>query len=387
MTRVARFPDGFNALSGDAQSLTLALTDVTAGNSLSIDYRGSQFKQVVDTYGNPNSVVCGAGLCGGFAGALGQAWSATDGFYGANADMLLMADNVGEDLVATDMKYANPSELGGAWGVLFHVRWTKRNYVQLPGTSGRVGVGANGFANAVDWTTTIATAQNATITPKLLPPSNIRVNGASFFDGGPELGNTATVTWDNPNPPGSLQPAFYTIGVIELVVDADNLSRGIRRATIHTTDTSFTFPPDLILHAGHSYVFVLTSQASTSADPSAVEALATAPFKSSIDIATATVSSGLFSQFESLPIAQRIQGHLETPLDTTANATQVFWTEHGEPPWFVPANRNAGNIWAANLDGTNAHVIAANQDLPSRIALIDSTLYWINDGDGEAPRS
>jgi hypothetical protein len=374
MTRVAQFPTTFSAVSGDDQALALSLTDVSLGNTLSIHYLGSQFKQVLDQYGNPNSVTMCGGICGGFAGALAQGYSVNDGFYSANADMLLMYDDVGQDLDATNMRYANPTALGGDWGVLFHVRWTRRNFIQLPGTSGRAGVGVNGFGDGLDWTTSIETAQNATIGPKLLPVANVRVNGGGFFEGGPALGNTATITWDNPNPPGSLQPQFYTIGVIELVVDADNLSRGIRRATINTTDTSFTFPPDLILHAGRSYVISVTAQASTSTDPSAVEALATAPFKSTIDIATATVSSGLFSSFQSLPIAQRIKGQLLTPLDTAANATQVFWTERGEPPWVPPTNRNAGNIWAADLDGTNAHVIASAQDLPSRIAVDGTTV-------------
>ena len=383
MTRVAQFPSTFDVLDGSAQTVSLTMQDVTAGNSLSIDYRGSQFKQVLDTYGNPNSVVCGAGLCGGFAGALAQAYSATDGFYGANADMLLMSDNIGEDLVATNMKYADPTALGGQWGVLFHVRWTKRTIHQLAGTVGRVGVGANGFPDGVDWTTTMDKAQGAVITPKLLPPSNVRINGKSFFAGGEDLGGTATVTWDNPNPPGSLQPAFYSIGVTELTVDGANRTRGIRRAVISTTDTTFTFPPNQILLPGHVYVMSLTAQASTSTDPSAVEALATAPFKSAVDIASATVSSGMLGAAEELPVAQRIKGALQFPSDTVANATQVFWTERGEPGWFTPTNRNAGNIWAANLDGTNAHVIVANQDLPSRIALVDTTLYWINDGDGE----
>lgn len=378
MTRVAQFPSTFTALDGSAQSLSLTLQDVSAANTLSLDFRGSQYKQALDTYGNPNSTVCTNGTCGAFIGALAQGFGTTDGFYGANADMLLLYDTSGNDILATNMKYADPTALGGQWGVLFFASWTKKTILQLPGTSGRVGVGAGGFADSVTWTTSIASGQAAPVTLKLLPPSNIRVNGASFFAGGGDLGGTATLTWDNPNPVGSLQPAFYTIRVAELSVDAQNKSNGVRIANINTPDTSFTFPPGQILQAGHAYVFSITATASTSSDPSAVAALATAPLKSSIDLAAATVSSGLFGDVQGLGTAQRIIGQQNFPFGTAADDSHVYWAERGEATWEDPTNRNAGNIWAANLDGTNPHVIADNQDLPFDVEVIGSTLYWTN---------
>lgn len=392
MKRVAQFPPSFDAFAGDAQAVTLTLGDVSLGNTLSVDYRGSQFKQVLEQYGNPahfatDDPVCGAGLCGGFVGALAQAYTANDGFYAGNADLLLMYDTSGQDIVSGPMAYADPDALGGRWGVLYDVRWSQRTYQQLPDTSGRAGVGSLGFVDGLEWTTTKAALEAGAIVPKILPPANVTVNGGNFFAGGPDLGGGATISWENVNPPPAPQPVFYRIGVVELWVDALNRSHGTRVATIDTPNTSFTFPtfadPEKqILQPGHAYVFSVTAVTSTSGVTTDVERLASSPFKSTIEMATATVSSGIFGDVHGVPQAQVIQGGQSYPLGTAATADALFWTERIDAPWELPLSRNSGNIWMANLDGSNPHILASGQDEPSAIAVSGSTLYWINDGDG-----
>lgn len=393
MKRVAQFPPTFDALSGDAQALTLTLGDVSLGNTLSVDYYGNQFRHVLELYGNPahfapDDPSCPTGLCGGFVGALAQAYTANDGFYTANADLLLMYDVSGQHIVSGPMAYADTTALGGTWGVLYDVRWSQRTYQQLPDTSGRAGVGFFGFVDGMEWTTTKEALEAGPITPKVLPPANVTVNAGSFFAGGPDLGGSATISWENANPPPPApQPVFYTIGVIELSVDAFNLSRGTRIATINTPNTSFTFPTfadpsKQILQPGHAYVFTVTAVTSTSGATKDLERLASSPFKSTIEMATATVSSGIFGDVHGTPLAQTIQAGQSYPAATAASASAVFWTERIDAPWDPQVSRNSGNIWTANLDGSNPHVIASGQDEPSAIAVSGSTLYWINEGDG-----
>ncbi|HEX6587431.1 MAG TPA: hypothetical protein VF039_00300, partial [Longimicrobiales bacterium] len=241
---------------------------------------------------------------------------------------------------------------------------------------------------ALEWTTTKAALEAGAIVPKVLPPANITVNGGSFFAGGPDLGGGATISWENVNPPPPApQPVFYRIVVVELWVDAFNRSHGTRVATIDTPNTSFTFPTfadpaKQILQPGHAYVFSVTAVTSTSGVTTDVERLASSPFKSAIEIATATVSSGIFGDVHGMPLAQTIQAGQSYPAATAANASAVFWTERIDAPWDPQVSRNSGNIWTANLDGSNPHVIASGQDEPSAIAVSGSTLYWINEGDG-----
>jgi hypothetical protein len=72
------------------------------------------------------------------------------------------------------------------------------------------------------------------------------------------------------------------------------------------------------------------------------------------------VTSGLFGDAHGIGLAQPITRGLNYPFGTAANDTQVFWTERGEATWENPTNRNAGNIWAANLDGSNAKRITSD---------------------------
>jgi hypothetical protein len=384
MQRVAQFPSTFTATSNQTQALTLSMVDMSASATLSVDYRGSQLKAVLDQYGNPGHVgpgsVCPPGICGGFAGALGQAWSTTDGFFAANADLLVLPDYVGQDIVSGAMGYADPSVLGGTWGVLFDARWGMRTPQQLPDTNNRAGTSYWGYPDWVEWTTTLAAAQAGPITAPLLPPTNIQVNGAPFFAGGHDLGGTATITWTNPNT-GAIQPAFYTIQVSELYVDANNNSHGQTVATISTPDTSFTFPPNMILQAGHSYVFTLSATASTSGSQADVDRIAASPFKSADEIAEAGVSSGIFGDNRGIPAPQIIQDNQNWPLGTAANATSVFWVERGQAPWDPPTARFSGNIWMAGLDGSNPHVIATGVDEPLEVAAIGNTVYWTTEAD------
>jgi hypothetical protein len=398
MTRVAQFPSNFDVIDGSSQALSLALQPVPTSNTLSVDFRVSAWRAALEQYGNPHHrpVVpeCNPAFCGSFVGALAQAYSANDGFYSANADLLIMFDKAGQDIQSGPMVYADPTGLGGQWGVLYDVRSSQRNIIQLPDTSGRAGVGTIPFTDSIEWTTTKAALEAGPILPPLLPPANLTINGQSFFDGGGDLNGVATIAWTNPNT--TIQPAFYTISVIELYVDADNFSHGVRRATINTTNTSFTFPtaPSSsvgcgstqpaapILEPGHAYVFVVTATGSTSGVQADVDRLASAPFKDTLNVARATVTSGLFGNVHGTPLAELVQDGQSYPLGTAASASNVFWLERGQAPWDPPTVRNAGNLWMANLDGTDPRIIASGLDLPFELVVSNNTLYWANQGDG-----
>jgi hypothetical protein len=137
-----------------------------------------------------------------------------------------------------------------------------------------------------------------------------------------------------------------------------------------------------ILQAGHAYVFQVTATASTSGSQADVDRLASAPFKDTLNVARATVTSGLFGDVHGTPLAELIQDGQSYPLGTAASPTNIFWLERGQAPWDPPTVRNAGNLWMANLDGTDPRIIASGLDLPFELVVSNGALYWANQGDG-----
>ena len=118
-----------------------------------------------------------------------------------------------------------------------------------------------------------------------------KVNGVNFFSGGSPIGTSPTISWSAPKV-GT--PGIYGIQVHELFINPATPRRTRRRtvANVITPDLSFKFPPGL-LAAGKSYAFTVSATMATSA--ASATSIANAPFRSTIDTASARVTSAIFT--------------------------------------------------------------------------------------------
>ena len=373
MTHAAQLPP-FDLPDGGTAAISLSLSDLSQSNTMAIDYRGAEFVDAIRAAGNPRAEYS-CGFCGGFAGVFAQAYDAEDGFYAANADLLVLNDTIptGTNVVTGAMSYGTPTDtsLAGKWGILFDARWSAVSWEKLPDTSGP----SRGFNNGIEWVTTTAAAQRGPVTPPVSLPLDVRVNGAPAFAGGGDLTGPVTLTWGAPII-GS--PTFYTVQVTGLFVDGNNGTRKRQVAFINTPTRSFTIPAN-VFTPDQSYVFTVSAVASTST--SGAMLLASAPFKQGLDIARAAVSSGVFGTTRGVhqPTASIVQDGLQFPMGVAVGPTGLYWTERWDSPWDQPPTLSTGGrIWKSGLDGSGPHVIAAGQTEPVGIAVDGVDVYWTN---------
>ncbi len=379
MARVGTVQQPFSMLDGLANTASVTLTPITgpAAETLSVDYRGQSFVAALDSYGYPTTTVCT--FCGGFVGALAQPGLVTDGFYSANADLMLMFDRAtnGTNVITGNITFPKETALTGTWATLYDTRWHRRHLGVLASSTGPGPDSA--VIDGVEWVTTKAALQAAPITPPLTPVRNATVNGVPFFAGGGVAGATPTIAW---TAPATGTPLFYRIGVKELTLLPNGRTQGTPRASVVTSETSFTFPPS-ILNATSTYVFTIEAWASTSVLPAHGIALATAPFKTTNEVASATIASNVFGAgYAIIDVRVVKQDGLQLPLGAAHNSTQMFWAEHVDEITYPPVTTSTGRIWAANLDGSNPHIIATNQASPLYMTANDSRVYWSNQGNG-----
>src|SRR5262249_4864201 len=158
-------------------------------------------------------------------------------------------------------------------------------------------------------------------------------------------GATPTIAWTAPATGTAL---FYRIDVWELNAAAGSRTFGTQVASVSTPETSFTFPPNILI-ATSAYTFVIAAFASTSAVPANVTALATAPFKSTIEVARATIGSGVFGAGYVITDARAIvPSGLAAPYGLARTASHLYWAEVGEPINYPPVSTQQGKIWEAD---------------------------------------
>lgn len=383
MTRVGQLPSFDLPLADSVTSFDVPMVDVSQGSSITLSYKGTSFVGALNQGGNPSHVTW-CDQCGGFAGILAQAGDAQDGFYQANADPLLLNDSSvnGADIDSGTLHYGSPAAgtLAGNWGLIFDARWFAGTFIApLAGSDNGLGQGLrNGAGDAIEWVTT-PDKVTGPIVPPITLPTSLAVNGSlGFYAGAANVGLTPKLSWAAP---ATGKADFYTVRVRRIGLNPDTrrtFAQGI--ATLITADTSITLPAG-ILKDGAGYQFQIVATGSTSATSAA--ALATAPFKSTTDVATATASSALFwtgaaqAQMPVVPV-RLVAKNQNFPIGLAANASAIFWAERGDSPWDGSPDSGSGRIWTAGLDGSNPHPIATGQHDPEGIAADASAVYWTN---------
>jgi hypothetical protein len=294
LTRIAQVTP-VDLANGGSASISANLLDVSTANTLSIDYRGTQWDAVFSD-ANPAGTNRKAFLL-----VQAQPGSADDGFYSSNADLLRVFPTL-SDLVIGPISYGSPTNttLAGNWAIFFNPSIRELISPVLPGAR----AGTQLFSGAI-WNTSHAVVQAAPVTPPIRMPVNITVAssataaGVPFFAADPArvvsgIGLTPTIAWGAAQigQPASGEPPVYQLRVFQLsVVPVNNRTLATFMANIFTPELSFGFPPG-ILQIDHSYVFQLFANASTAPGPAA--RFATAPFKSAPDLATAGTVSSIF---------------------------------------------------------------------------------------------
>lgn len=291
LSRMKQLP-AFDLFDGGSYSTSVALDDVSLGNTIAMDWRGNDTVDALSVDKHPashNTCI----ICGGHAYVLGQAGFARDGFYTSNADLIIFEDQSpsGTNTMTGAMTYGSTSSLPGQWGELFASQYTWRNLVRLPDTSPP----AQLFFTGYGYTTSVETGANAVLTPLITQPRSITVDGVDAFTGSTTLSATPTISW---LPPRIGTADVYVITVHELFVDANNQTQRGGGTTIFTPHTSFRLPAGII-DATKSYVFRVEARTGTTAEAKA--ALAAAPRRALLDTAGAEVLTSIFGNARGTP--------------------------------------------------------------------------------------
>jgi hypothetical protein len=292
MSRLVEFPPPVTLTSGGSANLSGTMQDVSQNNTLSVDFRGTQW-DVVAKEGHPDALsLCLPQHTDCFLGILAQPGLADDGFYGPNADPLIMYVDGTTDIQTGTLHYGSPEGVAsGSWGSFFDAR-VGRGYFPppLPGSSGLAGrLASFGVWNGTEWTATPARSQAGPVVPPVSMVRNPTVGGQSLFVSQVGIGLTPTFAWTEPE----IGPVdFYQIDIVKLVINASHRTVSQPVGSIATRRTSLTLPSG-ILTAGVPYIFSISAVAATS--DATASLIADAPFKSSNDRATAYLSSGVLT--------------------------------------------------------------------------------------------
>ena len=279
MSRVIQF-QLFDTLVDGTVKLSGSMLDVQRAKTTAFDFRSSAFRARILSEANPNTRLTCTG-CNGSVAVLGQAGTAQDGFYAANADLLTFTEPNGVDALTGAMAYGSPANanLVGSWGEIGFVGSTGLVFYPFPGKlPAFLSAGFRSTADALFF------AAPRVLTPSISFVRDLRVDGADAFVNQTLASATPTVSWTAP----SLgTPTHYSIRAYEVFV-SPAFARAQTRlvATIDTPDTSFQFLPGT-LQSGHQYalqVFAIDAPAA-----------ANAPFRTVLDSAVAFTPTGLLT--------------------------------------------------------------------------------------------
>lgn len=276
MARLVELPS-FDLLDGSTASVAGLFVDYAQASSTALDVRFSAWKAAFDQYGPPSATFYYSDD-GGQVGVLAQPGQSEDGFYSSNADLLLLEDQTGTDVLTGAMHFGSPvsSPLAGSWGIIGSVRWIQPVFYQLPGTTGPVAL-----YSSIQWSTSLPELERAAIYPPIGMPRSATVAGVPFYAGGSGVGLTPVIAWSAPSF-GAV--TGYRVNIWELRANASNLTRSYELPALRgftTPHTSMTIPAG-VLQAGRSYVF-------------RIRAFGGAPGVAGLNEGHSSITSGIFT--------------------------------------------------------------------------------------------
>ena len=260
----------FTQVDGQSASIAADLTPVGSTNTISLDWRLTQYEALQSQMVAGTSSVWYRAL-----GVQGHPGDTSRGMFSNTADFLLVDPPAGADLATGTMSYGQP--LVGSWGssVLGRVMFT-RTY-QL-GTS----TAMRQYAT-VETIDPVGAATAGPLAPRMGPVQNVRIDGADAFTSLTGVATSPTVSWDAP---AIGSATVYKVFVRRVFEDAGKtVSQPV--ATIATAGTSVKVPPGVMTAGEHYLVRILAS--------SNVATTARAPNRMTLPDASAAVLTELFT--------------------------------------------------------------------------------------------
>lgn len=268
LSRYASFT-GVEQQDGTPVTVSGALGAVAATESISLDFRGSQFEALLAAVSPSASAIATA------ATVYTQPGAGVAVAYSPGPDLLSLF--TGNEDVKVTIPYPNP--FPAAWGEILYTgtMW------QVPFTA----PGATSSGPLLGYTYSTMPAGEAStkvLVPLVSPPRSPEIGGKSASGDLEGIGLTPTLSW---SAPAVGTPTAYQVTVWEVEIDDayDGGSVIGQQAMIVTTTTNLTLPPGL-LQKGHAYALTITAVASP------IDATTT-PFRSSPSMAVADVVTGL----------------------------------------------------------------------------------------------
>ncbi|HEX8437513.1 hypothetical protein, partial [Archangium sp.] len=254
MSRVVEFAP-FTQVDGTEQVVSGAMVEVATAKSIALDLKGSQYNAYADATG-PNLTwseldVAVQGLAGGNE----------RGMFASSADFVHLTPSVEADLRTGTMTYGTP--LNGTWGVSVLTRASFESEYFLPGATGNA-LYLYGSMETIDPVN--SSPASLTITPRLSPVRNPKLNGTNLFSAVSGVGVSPVISWE---PPALGTPNLYQVIVRRLSIDSRGNTRSAQVGSVYTRDTQVRMPADLMV-AGQSYVLsiaAIQNTASTSYQP------------------------------------------------------------------------------------------------------------------------
>ncbi len=265
-TTIARFASftGLEQAPGTALDDSGAFTPTVADQSLSIDFRGTQFAALMPQVNPMAHGIARAGIST-------MPYAASAATLGGVQDLFDFASS--SDVNLGQVHYADPFPPG--FGQVLYASTDVE--VPFPAPGG----GAPAMATAsVGIVVPIDKAGLASIEPLLSPVQAPQIDGQDAFGTLTGLSASPTLSW---KPPSLGKPAGYEV-LIHVITSVGPDALVGNGATFTTTGTSLTLPPGT-LAAGRTYVFQIRALA-TAID------LAKQPFRASASGATADVITG-----------------------------------------------------------------------------------------------
>lgn len=235
----------------NGKTTTLSNTDATFTappmQSTTLDFKRSQFA-ALQSGAAPVANLSPTATYSLYVSAILGGSTLQYGFYTYSADLLVHSSTEGTDLDYGTASFGNP--FSSRYGLFGYANANFIGTYTLPGTKSGAPVSAGCTRIAA-----LSDFSSAAITPKLGPPTSLKINGEDAQTTTAPFTMQPVLSW---NAPQLGTPTHYQVGVIRIYASSAMRTVQQQVALIVTPETRVVLPPGL-LTSGEHYVFRISS--------------------------------------------------------------------------------------------------------------------------------